>query len=597
MVANTSVNWQEGVGYSDWVELRNISSQPVELSEYYLTDKKQEKTLWALPQGTLAPGESVIYYCSGNEGFSTLLRTHTNFSLSALGEGLFLYDSAGKPVDWVYLHDVPAEGTMGRAEGENGFYYYTTPTQGGENGPGARMIAAQPEASLPAGVYNDVQELTVELSGGTEIRYTTDGSTPTGESELYTQPILITGTTVIRAVNLVDGQLASDVLTLSYIVNENHTLPVVSLVTDEENLFGPQGIYSNHETAWEQDWEREVSLSFFEEDGGFTIDCGAQIHGQTSRRASEKRSFKVSFRGRYDGPLEYDVFGDGQVTEFTSLLIRGSLEDNYTSYMRDELFADLAAQATDVPAQNYRYVVLYINGEYWGLYSIREHHTEDYFASHYGVDADTVDRQNGTYRRAGAWSDLMAYAEYNDLSQPEAYAYMQSHLDIPEVIDWLILQCYSGNIDVYGNVRFYSSPQWNGGRYVYGLVDMDLTMMGHNTYTVGFDATGQLHGIIPCALLRNETFRDAFLTRTAELLATALSEENVCRTVDKLAAIFQDEVARDLERWGQPADRFTYQVQNIKAYAAVRVGEMVSAARTFFGLSEEQMETYFADLQ
>lgn len=146
------------------------------------------------------------------------------------------------------------------------------------------------------------------------------------------------------------------------------------------------------------------------------------------------------------------------MTEFTSLLIRGSLEDNYTSYMRDELFADLAAQATDVPAQNYRYVVLYINGEYWGLYSIREHHTEDYFASHYGVDADTVDRQNGTYRRAGAWSDLMAYAEYNDLSQPEAYAYMQSHLDIPEVIDWLILQCYSGNIDVYGNRSVLLQP-------------------------------------------------------------------------------------------------------------------------------------------
>lgn len=121
--------------------------------------------------------------------------------------------------------------------------------------------------------------------------------------------------------------------------------------------------------------------------------------------------------------------------------------------------------------------------------------------------------------------------------------------------------------------------------------------MGHNTYTVGFDATGQLHGIIPCALLGNETFRDAFLTRTAELLATALSEENVCRTVDSLAAIFQEEVARDLERWNQPADRFTYQVENIKAYAAVRVGEMVSSARTFFGLSDEQMETYFADLQ
>lgn len=108
----------------------------MELSEYYLTDKKQEKTLWALPQGTLAPGESVIYYCSGNEGFSTLLRTHTNFSLSALGEGLFLYDSAGKPVDWVYLHDVPAEGTMGRQRGRTAFTITPRPPRAGKTGRG-----------------------------------------------------------------------------------------------------------------------------------------------------------------------------------------------------------------------------------------------------------------------------------------------------------------------------------------------------------------------------------------------------------------------------------------------------------------------------
>lgn len=121
--------------------------------------------------------------------------------------------------------------------------------------------------------------------------------------------------------------------------------------------------------------------------------------------------------------------------------------------------------------------------------------------------------------------------------------------------------------------------------------------MGHNTYTVGFDATGQLHGIIPCALLGNETFRDAFLTRTAELLATALSEENVCRTVDSLAAIFQEEVARDLERWNQPAGPVHLPGREPQSLCSVRVGEMVSSARTFFGLSDEQMETYFADLQ
>lgn len=121
----------------------------MELSEYYLTDKKQEKTLWALPQGTLAPGESVIYYCSGNEGFSTLLRTHTNFSLSALGEGLFLYDSAGKPVDWVYLHDVPAEGTMAGRGGERLLLLHHAHPGRGKRAGGAHDCRAA--GGLPAG--------------------------------------------------------------------------------------------------------------------------------------------------------------------------------------------------------------------------------------------------------------------------------------------------------------------------------------------------------------------------------------------------------------------------------------------------------------
>ena len=307
---------------------------------------------------------------------------------------------------------------------------------------------------------------------------------------------------------------------------------------------------------------------------------------------SEKKSFTLKFRGRYDGELDYDVFGDGVVTEFSSLLLRASVEDTYTSYMRDEFFARIAMDYTDVPAQNYRYVTLFLNGEYWGIYAIREHHSEEYFASHKGVDADTVDMQTGEFEGYTAWSDLLNYARSHDLSQPDAWAYIQEHLDVPEMIDWLIIECWSGDLDVYENVRFYASPEYENGKYVYGLADMDLTMITANTYLVGFDGY-LLHGIIPSALLYNTEFNDMFLTRLGEMLRGPLSDENAQKTIDELRAIVEPESARDLARWGQNPTLFASQMRNIQRFISGRGERMKNDAITLFGLSAEDVEKYF----
>ena len=110
------------------------------------------------------------------------------------------------------------------------------------------------------------------------------------------------------------------------------------------------------------------------------------------------------------------------------------------------------------------------------------------------------------------------------------------------MIDWLILECWSGDIDVYENVRFYASPEYENGKYIYGLADMDLTMMGMDSMSVGFN-NFQLHGIIPSALRYNEEFRDMFLTRLGEMLRGPLSDENAQKTLDELRAIVEPERA------------------------------------------------------
>ena len=336
-----------------------------------------------------------------------------------------------------------------------------------------------------------------------------------------------------------------------------------------------------------------MNVSFFEEDGSFSIDCGVRIHGRVSRGQSEKRSMKLVFRGRYGGDLHYDVFGDGSVTDFSSLLLRGSLQDTADAYITDALFADMARDFTSVPAQNYRYVTLYINGEYWGVYAIREHHSEEYFASHYGVDPSTVQVFNGEFRYPGTFNDLLTYAEYNDLNTPAAWQYIREHLDVEEMIDWTILECWGGDKDVYENVRFYSSPEYKNNAVLYGLVDMDLCMYDRQTFAVGFESWPQLHAIIPRGLMYNPEFKDMFLTRLGQLLRNEMSDAAVRERIDALHDMVAPEAARDLQRWGLDGSYFPNNYQRLCSFTEGRAAEMMNAAKTYFGLTEEQAQKYF----
>ena len=563
----------------DWVKLKNVSAQPVDLSGYTLSDKLREPARDALPAVTLAPGESCVFDCE-------------NVGLNAQRDALYLFDNSGALCDWAFLREVPAGGSYGREEGESGYFYFVQSSRGADNGAGYRFVAGQPTVDVAAGVYDDAESLTLTLAGE-NVHYTLDGSDPTEDAAAYTAPITITETTIVRAASFPADALPSKTATWSYFLRENSTLPIVSLVTDPDNLTGPQGIYTNHEQAWSEKWEREATVAMYEDGGGFSIDCGIRMHGRTSRRVSEKKSFTLKFRGRYGGELGYDVFGDGIVTDFSSLLLRASVEDTYTSYMRDEFFARIAMDYTDVPAQNYRYVSLFLNGEYWGIYAIREHHSAEYFASHYGVDAETVDMQTGEFEGQTAWSELLNYARYHDLTSAEGWAYIQEHLDVPEMIDWLILECWSGDIDVYENVRFYASPDYENGKYLYGLADMDLTMMGTDTMSVGFN-NFQLHGIIPAALRGNAEFRDMFLTRLGEMLRGPLSDENAQKTLDELRAVVEPVTARDLARWGKSSTLFITQMANLRDFVSGRAEVVKNGAIAFFGVSAEEAAKYFA---
>ena len=151
--------------------------------------------------------------------------------------------------------------------------------------------------------------------------------------------------------------------------------------------------------------------------------------------------------------------------------------------------------------------------------------------------------------------------------------------------------------DIFENVRFYSSSEYKNGSVIYGLVDMDLTMNNHQSFAVGFQSSGaDMHWIIPQALLRNAEFKNAFLTRLGALLRSEMSDEAVLERIEKLRAIAAPETARDLARWNLAANTFDLSVERLRTFTTGRAREMASAARGYFGLTQDQAAQYFGPL-
>ncbi len=533
----------------DWVELVNTGSETLRLEDYYLSDKEKERTFLPLPAGELAPGER-----------KTISLERAGFSLNAGRDQLYLSRSDGLLVDYVNLHDIPLGGSLGRLEGKGGFWYFPVSTPGKENGEGFRRVSAKPESSEPDGVFENVEQVTVTLRGTGEIYYTTDGSLPTAESERYTGPLTLTETGVIRAVCVEEGALPGKALSLSYVINEHHSLPVTSLVCDPQALFGSRGIYDN--TA--VDTEQAGALMFYDGEGSFSIDCGIKPHGATSRLTQPKKSMKVVFRDCYEGNLNFDLFHNG-VTDFASILLRAPREEQNSTFQRDCLLHTLAAEAFPaLPTQDYRFAVLYINGQYWGIYTLREAHSATHYANHYGLDPDSVLQYRSGWGSETGFDETYLFAINNDLRSEENYRRVTERLDLDSVIGWAIIEAFSGNIDGHcSNMRFYYTL--DDGVMHFGLVDLDATLRDFP----GFDTAylmGYKFNFLLSSLTRNGQFREEFLRQFGEALDGPLSVDRVDQLIDEMTEQLRPEIPRDRERWGSTTAIWESMVQRNKGY-------------------------------
>ena len=575
----------------DWAELKNISDQPVNLSEYCITDELENQTMHRLPDRDLNPGETFVVILSGDESLSGRY-DHAGFSLNALSDSLLLYHDGDGLLDWVSLQKIPRGRSYGRLEDQGGFFYMD-PTPGKPNTAGERLVSTMPVSAYAPGIYSGNEPFEISLKADGKIYYTTDGSEPTEESSLYEGPVRLEETAVLRAAAVENGKLSSDIYTATFIVGEPHELPVVSLVTDPSNLWGSKGIYKNGNMAIKY-VKVPANVSYAGQDGSFSRNCEMSLHGATTVIAFNKKSFAVRFGDVNGGPLHYDVFGDGEVMDYRSLILRNSYESTYSTQMHDAFIGQFAAEnCKSVLSQKYKYVALYLNGEYWGLYAIREKHSPEHYASHMGVPASAVTVCHYCTDGSNSLHDLYKVCGGGYLSTDKGYAYAKSVMDVNSLADWIILEAYMSNADIGGNMRYYYSS--TDGLWRCGLVDADLGMSGSmETFTMVTDTWH--HGKLMRAFLLNEEFQDLVATRLAELLRGPMSDENMLARMEEMTDTIRPEIELDNERWDYPPYGWSTFVNLMRDFIDGRARQMIDGFCQIACFTQSEREHYFGDL-
>ena len=233
---------------------------------------------------------------SGDTNLSNNSYKHTNFKLSD-NEGLFLYKN-NKVIDSMFISNIPVGNSYGRSS-NSGLYYFSSPTPGKVNGSGNMQISYTPLFNKEAGVYNNVENLELVINCPGKLYYSTDGSYP---SKTYSSPLNLKSTTVIKALCSESGKANSKIVTNSYIINENHTLPVLSI------SISPSDYSSILSQAWTTGYEKSAYAELFEEGNSFSIPAGLKLFGG-SARSERKKSYAITFKKKYGkGSLNYQVF-------------------------------------------------------------------------------------------------------------------------------------------------------------------------------------------------------------------------------------------------------------------------------------------------
>lgn len=587
--------------YEDWVEIYNYGDDEVDLNLAYVTDDPDNPTQHQLIEES--PGELII----PPGGFLILWAddqpeqgaTHLGFSLSGSGE----YFGISEPDDVILIDGVTfgqqiSDVTYGRIIDGSEWNYYPTPTPGAPNDTeGLFEIIEKPVYNYNEAFFNGSLEVTINVSDpAATIYYTTDGSNPTeGDSE-YTTPLILEELTMLRARAFKVDALPSRIATNSFIPQETFELDVISLVTDDSHLWGSSGIYDNRYSGI----EKPIHVEYFDAGGAlqFEIDGGVKIHAPDNRPQQSLRLFARSNYG--DTRIEYPIFEGKDVDWYKRLVLRNAANDGQQlarTHFRDCLAHELFSEID--PDNIYsasKPVNVYLNGEYWGIYNLRERQDHHFIESNYGyTDIDFLERTATTAdtrdQQVGDWENYDAMRDYlmeNDMADENHFEVIEDWIDIRNYVDYMVTEIWTANRDwITNNVKFYRPRNIPEAKWKWILWDTEYGMGCYPANDHGnpnFDAlhmsmswggwpphwgtttgTYMMHNLVD-----NPGFVDYFITRHADLLNSHLRSDRVLEKIDEFVALYEGDMPKQVDRWAYSMNTWYNAIQTFENWVNPR---------------------------
>ncbi|MGN0165574.1 MAG: CotH kinase family protein [Lachnospiraceae bacterium] len=465
---------------------------------------------------------------------------------------------------------------------------------------------------------------------------------------------------VVRAVAVLSDGTVTEVTSASYFVgidrkSEYGDVPVISIMTESDNLFGYEnGIYVMGKTydewlaenpsnayaeGWQKEgnfsnkgreWEREATLEFIPADDseGFIQNAGIRIMGAASRRASQK-SFRVTAREEYGAKtFEYDLIpdnlrsdGTGEVEKYKSFILRNGGNDNEFGRIRDPYLQSLVSARSFETMQSTP-VVVYIDGEYWGCYTLAEDYSDNYIKHNYGLDNKNVivvkkgELEDGNEEDMYLYYDMYDFITGNDMSISENYEQACELLDMESFIQYVVFNMYIDNHDTLFQGNNYamwrcvepdSTVPEGDGKWRMMLYDTEYSTGiydnggGYNTNNIktiinkGRQGSGGWRhpNDLLVALLENEDFKKGLVLTLCDMRNVDFEKTNAAIMLDAMEEVYIKLVPDTLERfgpewvlYGNTKDYFAGRMDELKSYMNGRYDCFPYLIKAAFNLEE-----------
>ncbi len=524
--------------------------------------------------------------------------------------------------------------------------------------------------SYPAGFYAAQIDLELTAPDGYDtIYYTTDGSDPatSGTRSRYTRAIILSDTTetefgrtyksglryvdkivttarrmigahVIKACAY-NGKSYTGVYTNSYFIStkmEEYGVSVMSVSLETEQMFGNPGFYHNfNPSSNDPNTRGRAFLEVFDQNGvrrGYSnVELAVSGHGSSGTGMRSMKVFYKASENQTDGTdpeLNFDLFdgsavnSKGQsITSFSRLVLRNSGNDHKVSYIRDAYMQRVSSSlAADTMA--YAPVLLFINGDFWGVYNARERYSGDYVQSHYGIDKDNVALIESDYSQvhsnqnakfivtsglgddADDFNELVRFIRKNDMKDEDNYAYVRERLDIDSLIDLFVSRLYFSAIDFPGNnIKLWRSrtaddPSGADTRWHFVLLDMDMGMSFYkdansttesSNYFSWLKSDSTVASTVIHKLLANASFKNRFLSRFYQVLNEVYAPKRMEEELDRIVAEREPIENLQSQRWGADMGKYNSSVNDMRQFVRRRPKYALKYLCAFFDVTEEEL--------